>query len=114
MSEPLFRKKELILLAVISVLLIGIIVLPRFIKPGSGTVAVVTYNGETVAEISLDEPDTYTVEGDLTATLVVENGKIRFVNSKCPDKICEAFGWIGRPGESAVCAPARLAVQIKD
>ena len=114
MSEPLFRKKELILLAVISVLLIGIIVLPRFIKPGSGTVAVVTYNGETVAEISLDEPDTYTVEGDLTATLVVENGKIRFANSKCPDKICEAFGWIGRPGESAICAPARLAVQIKD
>ena len=111
MSEPLFRKKELIILAVISILLAGIIMMPRFITPGSGTIAVVTYNGET-AEISLDKPDTYTIEGDLTATLVVENGKIRFVNSKCPDKICEAFGWIGREGESAICAPARLAVQI--
>lgn len=114
MSEPLFRKKELIILAVISILLAGVIMMPRFITPGSGTIAVVTYNGETVAEISLDKPDTYTIEGDLTATLVVENGKIRFVNSKCPDKICEAFGWIGRPGESAICAPARLAVQIID
>ena len=112
MKDPLFRKKELLILAVLSLILLGAILIPRMLQSGEGTKAVVTYNGEVIAEIPLNKPDTYTVEGDLTATLVVENGKIRFVNSKCPDKICEAFGWIGRPGESAVCAPAKLAVQI--
>ena len=112
MKEPLFRKKELLILAVLSLVLFGFILIPRLLQSGEGVKAVVTYNGEVVAEIPLDKPNTYTIEGDLTATLVVENGKIRFVNSKCPDKICEAFGWIGRPGESAICAPAKLAVQI--
>ena len=112
MKEPLFRKKELLILAVLSLVLLGVILIPRLFQSGEGVKAVVTYNGEVIAEIPLDEPNTYTIEGDLTATLVVENGKIRFVNSRCPDKICEAFGWIGSPGESAICAPAKLAVQI--
>ena len=112
MKEPLFRKKELLILAVLSLVLLGVILIPRLFQSGEGVKAVVIYNGEVIAEIPLDEPNTYTIEGDLTATLVVENGKIRFVNSRCPDKICEAFGWIGRPGESAICAPAKLAVQI--
>ena len=112
MKDPLFRKKELLILAVLSLILLGAILIPRMLQSGEGTKAVVTYNGEVIAEIPLNKPYTYTIEGDLTATLVVENGKIRFVNSRCPDKICEAFGWIGRPGESAICAPAKLAVQI--
>lgn len=112
MAKSLFQKNEILILSVISLILVAVILIPRFIPSSGGTAAVVTYNGERVAEIPLDEPGTYKIEGDLTATLVVENGKIRFVNSQCPDKICEAFGWIGRPGESAICAPARLAVQI--
>lgn len=112
MEKPLFKKSETLILVLFSLILICLMLIPRFLPSSEQAVAVVTYNGNTVAEIPLERSGTYTIEGDLTATLVVENGKIRFVDSQCPDRICEAFGWIGNPGESAICAPARLAVQI--
>lgn len=45
-------------------------------------------------------------DGALPVTLEVQNGRVRFVDSVCPDHLCEGFGWVGRPGESAICLPA--------
>ena len=112
MENKLFKKREIALLLLVSTLMLALMLLPGLKRSGNGVRAVVTYTGDVVAEIDLGEDADYTIEGDLTATLEVRNGKIRFVHSLCPDKICEAFGWIGNPGESAICAPARLAVQI--
>ncbi|MBQ8994736.1 MAG: NusG domain II-containing protein [Oscillospiraceae bacterium] len=112
MELKLFHKKELLILISLSLLLILLIYLPHGGRRPSGVKAVVSYKGEIIAELPLNEDNDYTIKGDLTATLEVRNGRIRFVNSLCPDKICEAFGWIGEPGESAICAPAKLAVQI--
>ena len=112
MENKLFRKKEILLLLIISALMLALMLLPSLKESGKGARAIVTCNGDVVAEIDLGKDADYTIEGALTATLEVRNGKIRFVHSLCPDKICEAFGWIGEPGETAICAPARIAVQI--
>ena len=42
----------------------------------------------------------------LPVTLEVKDGAVRFVNSVCPDHICENTGWLRLEGEAAVCAPA--------
>lgn len=40
------------------------------------------------------------------------DGRIRFVDVGCPDKLCEGFGWLDSAGESAVCMPNRVSVTV--
>ena len=46
--------------------------------------------------------------------LEVKEGKIRFINSVCPDHVCEGFGWLSKEEDKAVCAPARVVVSIEE
>ncbi len=108
--QPLFHKKEWIFLSCLILLLIAFLFVRSF--RSSSSVAVVTYHGEQLQEIDLSKDGVYTIQGELTATLEVKNHRIRFIHSQCPDKVCEAFGWISHSGESAICMPAKLAVQI--
>ena len=109
--ETVFRKKDIVLIAAVIAAAVALFLLPKLLRP-AGAEASVIYDGTEVMRIDLDDDGSYTVQGDLTATLVVSGGKIRFVNSLCPDKLCEGFGWIGLKGETAVCMPAKLAVII--
>ncbi|CAB1243186.1 NusG domain II-containing protein [Clostridium sp. MT-14] len=43
----------------------------------------------------------------------VENGKIRIEDADCPDKICIKTGWISKPGESIICLPHKLIINIE-
>lgn len=45
--------------------------------------------------------------------LEVKDGAVRFVDSVCPDHICENTGWLRLEGEAAVCAPAGVAVTVQ-
>ncbi len=109
--KPLFEKKDIAAVAVILLTALSLFMIPKLIRP-KGAEASVIYDGNEVMRISLEEEGIYHVEGELAATLEVKDGKIRFINSICPDKLCEGFGWIGLSGETAVCMPAKLAVVI--
>ncbi len=111
MRDRIFKKRDGFILAAVVVLAIVAILLlfPRT----KGNIAVVTYKGELVQEIDLSKTGLYHIEGDLPVTLEVKDGKIRFIQSQCPDKLCEGFGWIGDELEYAICMPARVSVQIK-
>ena len=53
------------------------------------------------------------LENDVVhGSLEVKDGAIRFVDSQCPDHICEGFGFISQEGDYAVCMPAGVAVTI--
>ena len=69
---------------------------------GTGNVAVVRYGDPQV------EQRTYTVH------LHVENGGIAFVNSPCPDHLCEGFGILQNAGDWAACMPARTSITIEE
>ena len=36
----------------------------------------------------------------------------RFIDSPCPDHICESFGWISQEDQTATCLPARAVLTI--
>ena len=44
----------------------------------------------------------------------LQNGAIAFVESPCPDHLCEGFGWLSRAGDWAACLPAEASVTIED
>lgn len=82
-----------------------------------GTVAVVQVHGTVYKEIPLSEHqgrDTFTIhtdEGD--NTVVVQDQTIGIVEADCPDKICIQEGFIRNPGETTVCLPHKVMVEIR-
>ena len=66
-------------------------------------------------QLTEDETDTYSSADTVTYTvhLHVENGGIAFVNSPCPDHLCEGFGRLKAQGDWAACMPARASLTIQ-
>ena len=90
-----------------------------FVRRGPGQarpVAVLQY-GEPMRElrIPLDEDKTYNVDtGFYTIHLNVKDGEIAFVDSPCPDHLCEGFGRLKAPGDWAACMPALASLSIEE
>ena len=48
-----------------------------------------------------------------TVHLQVRDGTIAFVDSPCPDHLCEGFGRLSREGDWAACMPAHVSVTVE-
>ena len=83
---------------------------------GSGTVAVVQYGSpQQTLRLPLDKDARYDLEsGGYSIHLQVQDGAIAFVESPCPDHLCEGFGWLSRAGDWAACLPAEASVTIEE
>ena len=64
-----------------------------------------TFPLETDADYDVDT-------GYLTVHIRIQNGAARFVDSPCPDHICESFGWLSEEDQTATCLPARAVLTI--
>ena len=82
--------------------------------PGASLAAELTYgDNNTVLHIPLTEDKTYDVDtGYLTVHIEVKDGAARFLDSPCPDHICESFGWLTEENQTATCLPARAVLTI--
>jgi hypothetical protein len=79
-------------------------------------IAVISQNNKILKIISLDDTDysaTFEYNGPYPGTIEIKEGRIRFLNAKCPDKVCVNTGWISRSGQIAVCLPAGVMIKIE-
>ena len=99
-----------VVLAIAAVLL----VLRNAHASGSKLAAQLIYgDNNTVMDLSLDKNATYDVDtGYYTVHIEVQDGRARFVDSPCPDHICESFGWLSAEDQTATCLPARALLTI--
>ncbi|MCI8335751.1 MAG: NusG domain II-containing protein [Peptococcaceae bacterium] len=107
-------RKELFLFGLVILALLAIIFFFPREKTGD-IIATVYYRSEEYTKINLSQAKDGTIlkiPGDLPVKLKVKNHHIRFVDAQCPDKICEQYGYIGSPGEQAVCLPAKVGIII--
>lgn len=88
------------------------------IDESSTIYAVVTIDGEPVKEIELSE-DTpnetftfYPADGQYNI-IEVDGTKIRNKEDNSPDQIAVKTGWISKPGETAICLPHKLIIEVK-
>lgn len=110
---PLFRKRDL-LVFLLAAVLAGVGFLQWLPKSGA-PVAVIEQDGKEVRRVALSSiphPETLVLEGEISVTVLLEPGQVSIVHSDCPDQICVNTGVLTRPGQSAVCLPARVAVRI--
>lgn len=54
--------------------------------------------------------DYYYEVGGYIVHLQVKDGAVAFLDSQCPDHVCEDFGWLSQPGQWACCVPAGVFV----
>ena len=82
---------------------------------GSGHTAVLRYGTpQTEQRIDLRRDADYDIDtGRYTIHLHVENGGIAFVDSPCPDHLCEGFGVLKNEGDWAACMPAKASLTIE-
>lgn len=80
------------------------------------TVAVIKYDNNEIYRIDLnivDEPYYIPIDHEYYSKILVEKGKICFEEADCPDKVCVNTGKISKPGQVAVCLPAKLIIKIE-
>jgi hypothetical protein len=104
-------------------LVVGVVALSVFLilhwatsgGEGGKSFVVVSADGERVAEVPLDgEGIELVVQGYQGESFIeIREGRVRMVDSACPDKLCVRTGWISRPGQSIICLPNRVVIEIK-
>lgn len=89
-------------------------VLWLFSRPGGqGAWAVVTMEGEEIGRYHLSEDLTLTLgDGDYNV-LEIRSGAAAIVEANCGDHTCVRTGSISREGETIVCLPHELVVEIR-
>ena len=82
---------------------------------GDALTAVVTADGEELDRFAPADlaagPRTYTHNG-YTLTVAAEDGGLRVSEADCPTQDCVHTGAISRSGQSIVCLPARIIIQL--
>lgn len=71
--------------------------------------------GDGISEtVALDQDHDYLYDVDGTIVhLQVLDGAIAFMDSQCPDHVCEQFGWLSQEGAWAACVPAGVYVIVQ-
>lgn len=80
-----------------------------------GNQILVQVNGECIQTFWQEEEVTYKIQNeDGENILRISKGKVWFQNADCPDKICVNTGKIQYAGQSIICLPHKVVVEIKE
>ncbi len=108
-------KKGDILLSVAFVLTAVVILVCAFWLKTDGKRAVITVDGEAFGEYFLSEDQEIKVSTVLGQnTVQIKNGKISVVWADCPDLYCVEHIAVDSVGETVVCLPHRVVIEIKE
>ena len=82
---------------------------------GQGEAVEVTIDGKLYAEYSLSENRVEEIRSgeEQINRLIIRDGKAMIEYATCPDGICAAHRPIHREGESIVCLPHRVVIEVK-
>lgn len=110
-----FKKADLIVIAVLLAASAAGFAAYRFFYVKASPKAEIYYDSSLVQTVDLGAgaDKRFSIPQNKNVVFhVTSDGKIRFEESDCPDKICIRTGWIGTVGESAACLPNRIIVKI--
>lgn len=108
-------------LLVIVLLFLGSIFFAYGLRPGgsegSRTYASIQLEGKEVRRVDFSQDmvgEKIRIESPYGYNVFeVGDGKIRSIKSDCKEKVHIKQGWISQPGQTLVCLPHRLVVEIK-
>ncbi|MBR4668478.1 MAG: NusG domain II-containing protein [Butyrivibrio sp.] len=85
-----------------------------FVSKKSGMQVVVSVDSVKTASFSLSEDIEYEIKGydGGTNLLIIKDGEAYLIDSSCPDHLCEHMGKISKVGQSIICLPNRVVVEV--
>ena len=104
------------------ILIIGLLVITMVIAMAvrftqkTGKTVVVSVDGVVKYTFPLDEDIVLKIEGYEGGTnyLVIKDGEACLTEASCPDLLCVHMGKISSQGQSIICLPNRVVVEIRD
>lgn len=108
-------RNDIILAAVILVIAAAGLLFVKLTKV-EGNNVIVKINGVEAASYSLDDDVRYEIKtgknNENINVLVIKNGKAYITEADCPDGICKEYRPISYVGETIVCLPHKVVIEI--
>ncbi|MCD8365919.1 MAG: NusG domain II-containing protein [Clostridiales bacterium] len=109
-------KKEIIFLLIIFIIILAVWLGYRRIaaRTDSGSLVRITVDGEEygVYDLGQDQEIPIEIDGEVTNTLVIRDGKADMTEADCPDQICVNTAAISTENETIICLPNRVVVEV--
>ena len=109
-------KRDIILVLSMVIIAAAAFLIINFAVKKDGSYAVIKVDGKVIKTLDLNSGET-TIEvngyqGGVNK-VVINYGKVSMTEADCPDELCVKTGKISRVGETIVCLPHRVVVEIK-
>lgn len=106
--------KEIIILIIVFIALIAIWLSFRIMKQDVGNLVKISVDGEEYGTYDLNENQEVPIEidGEVTNTLVIQDGKADMIEADCPDQLCVNMDAISAESETIVCLPNKVVVEV--
>ena len=113
-KERIFTKWDILIL--LFLIFVGVIFSVWIFRPDSspGNYLEIRQNGEVLKTLPLnrDARETISGKGGGLNTFIIQDGSVSMIEADCGDHTCIQTGSIQKNGESIVCLPHRLVLQI--
>lgn len=111
-DEKLIRKSDIILIAVVVVAALITLCYIMLTRTPGATVKI-SLDGEVVESFDISKDKEYQVTTDQGNNLVIiKDGVVDVVEADCQDKVCVNHVPIKNAGETIICLPHKLVVEI--
>lgn len=108
-------KKADVWLIVVTLLLGALFLVIWKLSAKPGKTAVISVDGEVVAELPMDTDTTYTVRTEQGINVVeIKDAKLFVSKADCRDQICVEHRAITDQTETIVCLPHKLVLEVKE
>lgn len=109
----MIKKNDFILIGVVILLGLAVILLINLTKT-EGSTLLVTLNGKDYKTLDLNNDTTFTVKGENGSvnTFTIKNGYVDMTDADCPDKLCVKSKDIHYNGETIVCLPNKVVLEV--
>lgn len=106
------KQDVIMILLLLIVSIIGILILYCNKEPGKYVDIMV--DGKTVTTLPLEDDTEYALKQKLGNNVIrITDGRVAVVSADCPDKICVNHSPIKNVGETIICLPHKVVVEIK-
>lgn len=113
-NNKIISKRDLIFIFILLTVSV-VIVLVMYFNKRTGYNVKISADGKTVKTLSLDKDDEYVFESDKGYNIVIiKDGAVYVKEADCPDKICVNHKKISNVGETIICLPHKLVVEITE
>lgn len=108
-------KRDIVFIAVLLAVSIAAYAVINIVFKKDGTTIVIKVDGEALYELPIARDGELSLEGYQGGSnrVVIQNGSVAMTEADCPDKLCVKTGKISKTGESIVCLPHRVVIEIR-